>query len=107
MLESTLADTAGAADRLVAPTAFLQGRTVKVIDCTTLTLPDTEENQQRYPQPKLQRPGCGFPLMKLMVIGSLRSGAVLHTVRGNYYQNEMRLFHAARPTLGPKRDRHL
>ena len=101
LLESTLADTAHAADRLVGPTAFLQGRTVKVIDCTTLTLPDTEENQQRYPQPKFQRPGCGFPLMKLMVIGSLRSGAVLHTVRGNYYQNEMRLFHAARPTLAP------
>ena len=101
LLESTLADTARAADRLVGPTAFLQGRTVKVIDCTTLTLPDTEENQQRYPQPKFQRPGCGFPIMKLMVIGSLRSGAVLHTVRGNYYQNEMRLFHAARPTLAP------
>ena len=39
--------------------------------------------------------------MKLLVIGSLRSGAVVHTVRGNYFQNEMRLFHAARPTLAP------
>ena len=38
--------------------------------------------------------------MKLMVIGSLRSGAVLGIVRGNYYQSELRLFHAARPTLG-------
>ena len=101
LLEDTLADTASAADRLIGPTGFLQGRPVKVCDCTTLTLPDTEENQALYPQPKFQRPGCGFPLMKLMVIGSLRSGAVLHTVRGNYYQNEMRLFHAARPTLAP------
>jgi hypothetical protein len=99
LLEATLADTARAADRLVGPTAFLQGRTVKIVDCTTLTLPDTEENQKLYPQPKFQRPGCGFPIMKLMVIGSLRSGTVLHTVRGNYFQNEMRLFHAARPTL--------
>jgi len=99
LLESTLADTARAADQRVGPTGFLEGRTVKVIDCTTLTLPDTEENQQLYPQPKFQRPGCGFPLLKLMVIGSLRSGSVLHTVRGNYYQNEMRLFHLARPTL--------
>jgi len=99
LLEVTLADTAGAADRLIGPTGFLQGRTVKVCDCTTVTLPDTPENQALYPQPKFQRPGCGFPLMKLMVIGSLRSGAVRHTVRGNYYQNEMRLFHAARPTL--------
>jgi Transposase DDE domain len=102
LLEATLADTAGAADKLISPTGFLQGRTVKVCDCTTLTLPDTEENQELYPQPKFQRPGCGFPLMKLMVISSLRSGAVMHTVKGNYYQNEMRLFHAARPSLAPR-----
>lgn len=101
LLEVTLADTAGAADRLIGPTGFLQGRAVKVCDCTTLTMPETEENQALYPQPKSPRPGCGFPLMKLMVIGSLRSGAVLPTVRCNYYQNEMRLFHAARPTLAP------
>jgi putative transposase len=101
LLEATLADTARAADRLATPTAFLQGRIVKVIDCTTLTLPDTEENQKLYPQPKFQRPGCGFPIMKLMVIGSLRSGAVIHIVRGNYYQHEMRLFHVAQPTLAP------
>ena len=99
LLEVTLAGTAGSADRLIGPIRFLQGRTVKVCDCTTLTLPDTPQNQALYPQPKFQRPGCGFPMMKLMVIGSLRSGAVLHTVRGNYYQHEMRLFHTARPTL--------
>lgn len=102
LLEATLAGTAGAADQLIRPTSFLQGRVVKVCDCTTLTLPDTEENQELYPQPKFQRLGCGFPLMKLMVLSSLRSGAVLHTVRGNYYQSEMRLFHAARPSLESK-----
>ena len=101
LLEKTLADTARCADRQVAPTAFLQGRPVKVIDCTTLTLPDTAENQQLYPQPKFQRPGCGFPIMKLMVIGSLRGAGVLQTVRGNYYQHEMRLFHADKPSLAP------
>jgi hypothetical protein len=101
LLASTLADTARAADRLSGPTGFLQGRTVKVIDCTTLTLPDTPENQAVYPQPRTQRPGCGFPLLKLMVIGSLHSGAVLHTVRGNNHHHEMRLFHTARPTLAP------
>jgi hypothetical protein len=101
LLESTLADTARAVDGLVAPAAFLQGRTVKVIDCTTLTLPDTPENQKQYPQPKFQRPGCGFPIMKLMVVASLRGGTVLRTIRGTYFQHEMRLFHQVRPTLAP------
>jgi hypothetical protein len=101
LLEATLADTAHVADRLVVPTGFLQGRTIKVVDCTTLTLPDTPKNQQAYPQPKFQKPGCGFPLMKLMVIGSLRSGTVQHCVRGKYAHSEMRLFHAARPSFLP------
>jgi hypothetical protein len=99
LLESTLAHTARAADGLVLPSAFLQGRVVKVCDGTTATLPDTPENQQLYPQPKSQRPGCGFPIMRLLAVWSLRSGTIQQAVKGNYYQNEMRLLHQLRPTL--------
>lgn len=99
LLESTLADTSRRADGLVNPSAFLQGRTVKVLDGTTLTLPDTLENQALYPQPKSQEPGCGFPIMRLLVVWSSRSGTVQHTVKGNYHQHEMRLLHQACPAL--------
>jgi len=51
----------------------LQGREVKVVDGTTLTLPDTPANQRHYPQMANQQTGCGFPLLKLVVLFSLRS----------------------------------
>jgi hypothetical protein len=40
-------------------------------------MPDTAANQQAYPQPAHHRPGLGFPLMRIAVIFSLTSGAVL------------------------------
>ena len=40
-------------------------------------MPDTYENQQAYPQPPQQKPGLGFPLMRIAVIFSLACGSVL------------------------------
>lgn len=42
------------------------GKDVKVIDGTGVSMPDTEENQQRWPQSASQKPGCGFPQAKLV-----------------------------------------
>jgi hypothetical protein len=53
------------------------GRTVKVVDGSTASLPDTEANQAAYPQPSSQKPGLGFPIMRFVVIFSLAVGTVL------------------------------
>lgn len=37
-------------------------RRVKILDGSTLSMPDTPANQKRWPQPASQSPGCGFPL---------------------------------------------
>ena len=50
-------------------------RNVLVIDGSTGSMPDTIENQQEYPQPSTQKPGCGFPIAKIGVIFSLATGA--------------------------------
>jgi hypothetical protein len=70
----------------------LQGRPVKVVDCSTTQLPDTAANQQRYPQSGGQKPGCGFPLMKFLVLFSLASGAVLQVVMAGWRNHDLRLF---------------
>jgi hypothetical protein len=54
-----------------------RGRRVRTVDGTTVTLPDTAENQAEYPQQKNQKPGCGFPIARLLVIFSLAVGTVL------------------------------
>ena len=51
------------------------GRNVKVIDGSTVSMPDTVENQKEYPQPNTQKEGCGFPIAKIGVIFSLVTGA--------------------------------
>lgn len=54
-----------------------RGRSVKLVDGTTLSMPDTPANQQAYPQSREQKPGLGFPLARLVALISLGSGAVL------------------------------
>ena len=56
------------------------GRNVKVIDGSTVSMPDTLENQKAYPQPKTQKPGCGFPIAKIGVIFSLATGTAVALV---------------------------
>jgi len=91
-LEQALAATAQAARRRVGPTGGLQGRSVIVVDGSTTQLADTRKNQQRYPQPAAQKPGCGFPMLKLAVLFCLHSGAVLSVVWGSLHNHDLRLF---------------
>jgi hypothetical protein len=91
-LERVLAATAQAAERRAAGSSRLQGRPIKVVDGSSVQLPDTAANQKAYPQPSGQKPGCGFPVLKLVVLFSLASGALLEVVLGNLHQHDLRLF---------------
>lgn len=53
------------------------GRHVYMFDGSTVSMPDTAENQKEYPQIYNQKPGVGFPLARMGVIISLACGAVL------------------------------
>ena len=52
-------------------------RRVYVFDGSTVSMPDTLENQRAYPQPVVQKPGLGFPLARIAAVFSLSCGAVL------------------------------
>jgi hypothetical protein len=60
------------------------GRRVLLVDGTTLSLPDTPENQAVYPQSKNQKPGLGFPLCRLVGMINLSSGVVVNMALGSY-----------------------
>jgi len=59
-------------------------RRVKLVDGTTVTMPDTEENQKEYPQQTAQQPGLGFPIARLVVVFCLACGTVLDAAMGRY-----------------------
>ena len=57
---------------------------VIVADGATVTMADTPENQKEYPQIGAQNPGCGFPIMRMLVLFALSTGAVLEVALGKY-----------------------
>jgi len=72
------------------------GRAVKLVDGSGVSMPDTEANQQEYPQPGSQKPGLGFPVARLVVVLSLACGAVLAAAVGRIkgkQTSETMLFH--------------
>ena len=90
-LEKALVHTAQMADRRVGPPGRLRGRPVKVVDCSTTQLPDTKKNQKLSPQAPGQKPGCGFPLLKFLVLFSLSSGAIFRVATGHWKNHDLRL----------------
>ncbi len=65
-----------------------KGRSVKLVDGTTVSMPDTPENQELYPQPDSQKPGLGFPIARLVGVISLATGALLDYAIGPYQGKE-------------------
>ena len=66
-----------------APEAWLfHGRAVTLVDGSTVSMPDTPENQAEYPQHGNQEPGCGFPIARVVVLIALATGAVLDAAVG-------------------------
>ena len=67
-----------ALDAQVDPKWLWKGRRVYLFDGTTVTMPDTRENQRVYPQNVAQAKGLGFPIARIGAIISLSCGAVMN-----------------------------
>jgi len=92
-MDQALDSTAQVAEARAGSGGQLAGRPVKVVDGSSVQLADTPKNQKRYPQPSTQKRGCGFPVMKLAVLFSLTSGAILRVLTGNLRHHDLRLLH--------------
>ena len=64
----------------------------KIVDGTTLSMPDTPGNQQSRPQPSTQKEGLGFPCLKLTGVFSLAGGGLEDYAAGTLHQHESVLF---------------
>ena len=101
LLEKALAASARTAARRAPALSLLGGRPLKVVDGSSLRLPDTPAHQKRFPQPANQKRGCGFPVMKLVVLFCLTSGVLLARATGTLWESEARLLHRLLATLQP------
>ena len=63
-------------------------RHVMLVDGTTATMPDTQPNRDEYPQNVAQKPGLGFPILRLVVLLSLATAMVHDMALGPYAGKE-------------------
>ena len=83
---SSLVRFTGQAMTASAPPAWTwQGRPVRLVDGTTVSMADTVENQAAFPQPTAQKPGLGFPISRLLALFCLSTGAVLDAATSAYH----------------------
>jgi hypothetical protein len=60
-----------------------RGRSIKIFDATTVSMPDTPSNQQAWPQSRTQDKGLGFPMVRIGALISLASGCVMDYALGS------------------------
>ena len=61
---------------------------MKIADGSTVHVSDTEANQGQWSQSTSQKPGLGFPILRLCVIMSLATGAMSGFAEGPYKGKE-------------------
>ena len=61
-----------------------QGRRVRVVDGSTVTMADTPDNQAAFPQQGGQTKGLGFPICRFVGVTCLHSGALLDAAVGRF-----------------------
>ena len=80
------------------------GRSVFILDGSSVSMPDTPENRAMYPQPPQQAAGLGFPLARITVLLSLATGACHDLAIASYAgkgTGEKSLFRRLYDTLKP------
>jgi DDE family transposase len=82
------------ADKIVGSGQRWCGRRVLTADGTTVTAPDTPDNQKVFPQQSVQRPGCGFPIIRIVALLNLATGMLVAWATGNWFDHELPLFHS-------------
>jgi len=101
VLSRALTATARAAQRLAPANQLLQGRCLKVVDGSSVSMPDSGPNQKAYPNIQSTYDGVGLPMMRLVVLFCLASGAILSVLSGNLLTSELSLFHQMMSQLKP------
>jgi hypothetical protein len=92
VLQATWQAIAGQLSNASSSKLLWRGLRVGVVDGTTLSMPDTAANQAVWPQPRGQKLGCGFPVMKVVGLFSLVTGAAHALVTGSLHNAEQALF---------------
>ena len=82
VIRRLVVDLADGCERQLDEAQLWHGRHVHLVDGTTVSMPDTPENQRAYPQAHTQREGLGFPVARVVVLLSLATGMLTDMAMG-------------------------
>lgn len=88
ILASLATETAAKLESSIPEKWLWKGRKIKLVDGSTISMPDTPENQAIYPQPTTQKIGVGFPIARIVVLIDYITGAVMDLAIGQYSGKE-------------------
>jgi len=91
LLQTAFRASAHSAEKAAPTTTLLQGRTLKIVDASSARLPDTQANRLAFPPSENQFGHRGFPILKILALFSLASGALLAQITGSLQVAEQRL----------------
>jgi hypothetical protein len=89
------------ADAAIATKDLWCGHRAFAVDGSTATAPDTPENQNSFPQQSVQKPGCGFPIIRIVAFLSLATGLLTAWATGTWHQHELTLLQTLWEHLRP------
>jgi hypothetical protein len=78
-----------------------RGHRTFLIDGSSFSMPDTPELQRHFGQPGNQKPGCGFPVAKILALFHAGTGTLLHVTAAPLRTHEMARVDGVHPTLKP------
>jgi hypothetical protein len=88
VLERLTVEVAEGCEKSVPQGGLWQGRHVLLGDGTTVSMPDTDENRNKYPLHDGQKEGLGFPIARMVVLLSLATGMLWGMKMGPYMGKE-------------------
>jgi hypothetical protein len=80
----------GQLDAELPTDSLWRGFRVHAEDGTSAQMPDTEANQEKFPQPSIQAEGCGFPMVKLCGLINLGHGGLRDFTTGSINMSDQR-----------------
>jgi hypothetical protein len=92
VLEALSRETAQRMRGLVSPQTGWLGRRVWIVDGSSVSMPDTPELQQAFPQPSGQRRGCGFPVAQMVALFCWTTGALIDLAIDSIVPHEVTLW---------------
>ncbi len=87
-LQNLVIESAGQLERQADESWLFNGLHAKLVDGFTVTMPDTPENQEEFPQLGTQRGGAGFPIARCCTVVSSATACVCDMAIGPYEGKE-------------------